>query len=117
MKCFGGRTSLVSGVVRGRPYSHAAFLQVLQGELDAAKAAGTLKVERVITTAQDSSIGVQGQSAPSLNFCANNYLYAALRRSRRHLTLPFPLPSGLSNHPALVDAASVRRKGGETWRV
>ena len=48
------------------------------------KAAGTYKVERVISSAQDMEIVVKGQKV--LNFCANNYL-------------------GLSNHPRVVAAA------------
>ena len=46
--------------------------------------AGTYKTERVITSAQDVEIEVNGQKV--LNFCANNYL-------------------GLSNHPRVVKAA------------
>lgn len=48
------------------------------------KAAGTHKVERVITSAQDTEITVGGKKV--INFCANNYL-------------------GLSNHPRVVKAA------------
>ncbi|MEW5313421.1 MAG: hypothetical protein WDW38_004991 [Sanguina aurantia] len=47
---------------------------------------GTYKLERVITSAQGASVGVSGRSSDALNFCANNYL-------------------GLSNHPALAEAA------------
>jgi glycine C-acetyltransferase len=46
--------------------------------------AGTFKVERVITSAQDMEIEAAGKKV--LNFCANNYL-------------------GLSNHPRVVKAA------------
>jgi glycine C-acetyltransferase len=53
-------------------------------ELEAARAAGTLKRERVLGSAQGTTVRVGGKTY--LNFCANNYL-------------------GLSNHPALVDAA------------
>lgn len=38
------------------------------------KSAGTFKTERVITTAQSPSIGVEGSKKEVLNFCANNYL-------------------------------------------
>jgi glycine C-acetyltransferase len=47
--------------------------QSLQEELDAIRAAGTFKEERVITSPQDAVISVaSGQEV--LNFCANNYL-------------------------------------------
>lgn len=46
--------------------------------------AGTYKIERVITTAQDMEITANGKRV--INFCANNYL-------------------GLSNHPRVVKAA------------
>lgn len=48
------------------------------------KQAGTYKSERIITSPQQSQIKANGKNV--LNFCANNYL-------------------GLSNHPALIDAA------------
>ena len=57
----------------------------LQNELSQIREDGLYKEERVITSAQGAEITLQsGQKV--LNFCANNYL-------------------GLSNHPALVDAA------------
>lgn len=56
----------------------------LRDELQAIDAAGTYKRERVIASPQGAEIRVNNQSV--LNFCANNYL-------------------GLSNHPAVVDAA------------
>jgi len=57
----------------------------LQNELRQIRKDGLYKEERVITSAQGAEITLQsGQKV--LNFCANNYL-------------------GLSNHPALVDAA------------
>lgn len=46
--------------------------------------AGLLKPERVITTPQNATVGVNGQEV--LNFCANNYL-------------------GLADHPSVVAAA------------
>ena len=60
------------------------FLENLQSELEGLKETGLYKAERVITSAQQASIAVgEGEV---LNFCANNYL-------------------GLSNHPALIEAA------------
>jgi CRISPR/Cas system-associated protein Cas5 (RAMP superfamily) len=46
----------------------------IQEAISEMKASGTYKVERVITTQQDSEIGVQESKEPVLNFCANNYL-------------------------------------------
>jgi glycine C-acetyltransferase len=59
---------------------HARLQQQLQG----LKQDGLYKAERVISSAQDAIITVNGKQV--LNFCANNYL-------------------GLANHPALRDAA------------
>lgn len=57
----------------------------LQQELKGIRDAGLYKEERIIVTPQDAKIKVEsGQEV--LNFCANNYL-------------------GLSNHPALIQAA------------
>ena len=57
----------------------------LEKELAEIKEAGLYKNERIITSAQGAEITVStGEEV--LNFCANNYL-------------------GLSNHPALVEAA------------
>jgi len=74
--------------VRAAPETAAAAQMrgVLQAQLDAAKAAGTYKEERVIETAMEPSIAVRGRASPVINMCANNYL-------------------GLSNHPELVKAA------------
>jgi glycine C-acetyltransferase len=61
----------------------------MAGELDAIRAAGLYKAERVITSAQSAHINTQaadGSVRQVLNLCANNYL-------------------GLSSHPAVVDAA------------
>ncbi len=57
----------------------------MQAEIDAIKAAGTYKAERVITTAQAADIAV-ADGSEVINFCANNYL-------------------GLANDPGLVQAA------------
>jgi glycine C-acetyltransferase len=62
-----------------------AFLDHLGQELEHLKEQGLYKAERVITSQQSAEIEVStGEEV--LNFCANNYL-------------------GLSNHPALIDAA------------
>ncbi|MDP6944270.1 MAG: glycine C-acetyltransferase [Myxococcota bacterium] len=61
-----------------------AFLDNLRTELSALREAGLYKAERIITSPQQASIAVGDGEV--LNFCANNYL-------------------GLSNHPALVEAA------------
>lgn len=50
------------------------FRSILQTQLDDIKAAGTYKVERVITGPQKSLISVDGVEKKVLNFCANNYL-------------------------------------------
>ncbi len=57
----------------------------LRAELDAIRAAGTFKAERVITSPQSADISV-ANGAHVINFCANNYL-------------------GLANDPGLVQAA------------
>jgi glycine C-acetyltransferase len=61
------------------------FLDRLSSETEALKDQGLFKAERVITTPQGAAIGVS-DGAEVINFCANNYL-------------------GLSDHPALVEAA------------
>lgn len=66
-------------------HAQAACRDILQGELEGIKAAGTWKSERVITSKQAVTIHVEGQHAGVLNFCANNYL-------------------GLSSHPEVVQA-------------
>jgi glycine C-acetyltransferase len=58
--------------------------QHLQDELAAIEEAGLFKSERVITSAQDAEIIVNGETV--LNFCANNYL-------------------GLSSHPQVIEGA------------
>ena len=64
--------------------SSSAFIQTLEKELEGIKEAGTWKNERVIESAQDTTITVGGKEV--LNFCANNYL-------------------GLSNDPRINAAA------------
>ena len=54
--------------------SQGAMRAVLQEQLDAIKAAGTYKSERVISSPQGAKIRVKGSSSGLLNFCANNYL-------------------------------------------
>lgn len=50
------------------------FRSILQTQLEDIKAAGTYKVERIITSPQQSKISVDGLSKKVINFCANNYL-------------------------------------------
>ena len=64
----------------------------IKQELDSIHAAGTLKQERVITTPQAARINTTAAKGV-LNMCANNYL-------------------GLSNHPALREAA---KKSYDEW--
>ena len=72
----------------------SALKAVAAKELEAIAAAGTMKVERVITSPQQSNIGVSTLKTTVLNFCSNNYL-------------------GFSNHPEIVEAAreSLRTRG------
>lgn len=51
-----------------------ATRELLRGELDGIKAAGTYKKERVLTSPQAAEITVAGTDGVVLNFCANNYL-------------------------------------------
>ncbi len=60
-------------------------LQLISQELEAIRAAGTWREERIITTPQKSRIDTS-QAKAVVNLCANNYL-------------------GLSNHPELIAAA------------
>ena len=62
-----------------------SFREHISAELDAIRAAGTYKRERVITTPQGTAIRV-ADGQPVLNLCANNYL-------------------GLAQHPAVAAAA------------
>lgn len=52
----------------------ASLREHLDKELEAIRAAGTWKVERVITSPQAAAIRVQEKEGNVLNFCANNYL-------------------------------------------
>ena len=63
----------------------------LRQELEALRAAGLYKEERVLDSPQGAEITVGGRTV--LNFCANNYL-------------------GLSSHPKVLEAA---RRGLEQW--
>lgn len=62
-----------------------SFLDHLSAQIDDIRAEGLYKAERIITSPQQGEIEVQG-GRKVINLCANNYL-------------------GLSNHPALVEAA------------
>jgi glycine C-acetyltransferase len=62
---------------------NATIQEELHQELEAIKAAGLYKKERVITTPQSANIATDGKNV--LNFCANNYL-------------------GLSSHPEVIAA-------------
>ena len=48
--------------------------EIIDKELEAIKDAGTWKSERVITSQQQASIGINTRDDRVLNFCANNYL-------------------------------------------
>lgn len=69
-----------------------AFRQYLVEQLDAIRAAGTEKRERIISTPQGTQVQVSG-GRPVLNLCANNYL-------------------GLAQHPEVQKAAEA---GLEKW--
>ncbi|PLR32702.1 glycine C-acetyltransferase [Chimaeribacter coloradensis] len=63
-----------------------SFYQQLEEQLEAARAEGLYKTERIITSAQQAEIAL-ADGKQVINFCANNYL-------------------GLANHPDLIAAAS-----------
>jgi glycine C-acetyltransferase len=69
-----------------------SFKKHLEAQLNGVREAGTYKRERVITTAQNTTIRV-ADGQPVLNLCANNYL-------------------GLAQHPAVAAAA---RAALEQW--
>ena len=60
--------------------------EVYRATLKEIAEAGLEKRERLITTPQAASIGVEGRKGEVVNFCANNYL-------------------GLSSHPKVIEAA------------
>jgi len=62
-----------------------AFLDALKDDTEALRGVGLYKDERIIASPQAADISLAG-GASVINFCANNYL-------------------GLSNHPALIEAA------------
>ncbi len=65
-----------------------SLIEYLNVELESVRRQGLYKTERIIGSAQDAAIKVleDGDGAGVINLCANNYL-------------------GLSNHPAVIDAA------------
>lgn len=72
---FGGLSSFsLRSICRCSSTAASALREVLSKQLDSIRAAGTWKVERVITSPQAASITVQERKGKILNFCANNYL-------------------------------------------
>lgn len=59
--------------------SRRRLKEIMQENLEAIKAAGTWKTERVIVSPQAACIKVHGDDSGVLNFCANNYLGLAVR--------------------------------------
>ena len=70
--------------------SQAALRSILSKELSEIRAAGTYKVERVITTPQAAAIQVQEREGKLLNFCANNYLGLSVRNKAHNWTVFYP---------------------------
>jgi hypothetical protein len=60
--------------LRSSSTATSSLRQSLSKRLEDIRAAGTWKVERVITTPQAAAIRVQDATGELLNFCANNYL-------------------------------------------
>lgn len=58
------------------------FRDILKTQLVDIQAAGTYKRERVISSAQETLINVQGRQEKLLNFCANNYLGLSVKMIR-----------------------------------
>lgn len=77
---------MLNSIAGKRTFSTASsqLAAICQTQIDTMRETGTYKVERVITTSQDTEIMANGKHV--INFCANNYL-------------------GLSNHPRIVKAA------------
>ncbi|XP_055678341.1 2-amino-3-ketobutyrate coenzyme A ligase, mitochondrial [Lutzomyia longipalpis] len=65
-QCFGARSYATAAQTQLR--------EILKQQLKDIENAGTYKNERIITSAQKTSINVAGSESPVLNFCANNYL-------------------------------------------
>jgi len=60
-------------------HSWAQTRTKLREEIDNIRNSGVYKVERIITSEQNSWISIQGKKEKVLNFCANNYLGLSVR--------------------------------------
>lgn len=70
-------SALAAPLVRGlasSPATRDSLADVTAGIIADAKAAGTFKAERVITSAQRANLRVAGQDSDVLCMCSNNYL-------------------------------------------
>ncbi len=74
------------GTKKGKPMLPKKLQTLLSQKLQEKRTDGTYKAERIIQGPQGPEISLADASKPVLNFCANNYL-------------------GLSNHPAIKEAA------------
>jgi len=79
--------------------ANASFYAHLGNELDAIRAAGLYKSERIIASAQGARIRIQtagGGEREVLNFCANNYLGLSSHPqvSKRHMKHCAPTATG-----------------------